>query len=249
MHATPDIRGVVPRTVVLLQALSASPEACSSSDLGRELQIPVQTVHRLLTDLSAAGLTLQDQVSRRWTLGPLAIQLGRAASRQITLVRVGRPFLERLTDATRETTILAVRDGDHAVYADIVESPQPLRLTERVGMRLPLSVGSSRKVILAFLPESERDAIIHRLATGGAVADPDRLARECAGIARRGYAVSVGEVTAHTVGVSAPVFREGSPVGAAMVAGPEQRLGKPEIAQVAPLLLEHARAFSAVLSG
>lgn len=148
-----DPKGVVPRALALLRMLGSSgTRQVSTSELARRSGIPLQSVHRIMKELAGGGLVVQDQANRHWSLGPFALSLGAAAQQQFSWAGVVHESLIRITAATGETSILTINEGAYGSYLDIVESPQPLRLVEHVGQRLPLTVGASRRVILAYLP-------------------------------------------------------------------------------------------------
>ncbi|GAB3288245.1 IclR family transcriptional regulator [Parasphingorhabdus pacifica] len=222
--------------------------ALTASRIARDTGLSVQTVHRMLGDLAGTGLTMQDPHSKRWTLGPLALGLGGAASKQITLRDVARPYLERITEATAETSVLALRDGTHATYADFVESPHRLALREHVGMRLPLTTGASRLVILAYLRSEERQSMIDALHEAGHVTDPVQLQEECARVRHHGYAVSRGVITTGAVGLAAPILVADSAVGSLMLAAPEVRCGEEDETRIAKTVVAEAHKLSTVCS-
>lgn len=232
-------RGVVPRALALLRSLAAGKEVPQSvSNLARATGIPQQTAHRILCDLADGGLVLHDSATRKWSLGPMALTLGTAAQRHVSWIQTACSVLEEITAKTDETTILTLREGAYASHANIVESPQRLRLTEHVGMRRPLTVGASRRAILAFTSVSERDAILGVLAADGVSVDAGRVARQCAEISERGYAVSGSEVSDHTVGIAVPIFRNDEPVASLLAAGPEYRMTDDVIESTAKVLMD-----------
>lgn len=239
-----EVKGVIPRTgLILHQLLTPGVAGLSASDIARRCRLPVQTVHRLLAELSRCGLTFQAGGTRLWTLGPLALALGEAAGRQISIVRVAHPGLVRLTERTGETTILTIRDQDSGVNVDIVDSPHRLRLTEHVGLRLPLTTGASRRVILAHLPVAEREDLVEQLTGGGDVAR--RLDEELDRIRRQGYATSRGEVTGDTVGIAVAMNLHGLPAASLMMAGPASRLPTRSWRDAARAVAEEAQAIAA----
>lgn len=243
-------KGVAARVAAVLATFveRGGEGALTASRIARETGLSVQTVHRMLGDLAETGLTMQDPHSKRWTLGPFALGLGGAASKQITLREVARPYLERLTEATAETSVLALRDGIHATYADFVESPHRLALREHVGMRLPLTTGASRMVILAYLRTEERESVIDALREGGHIADPNQLEEECAWIRHHGYAVSRGVITAGAVGLAAPILVGDSAIGSLMLAAPEIRCGPEDETRIAETVVAQAHKLSGVCS-
>lgn len=238
-------RSVVARVSAVLSALiTADTQGRSASEIAREAGLAVPTAHRLLTELGQHGLTTRAPGSKRWTLGPMALGLGATAQRQMSLLDLARPFLRHVTEQTRETSVLVVRDGLHATYVDFVEGPQRLTLRERVGMRLPLDIGASRLAILAHLPDAERDAVLDDLrAAGRPVADGVR--ESCVRIREQGYAVTYGAVTAGACGVAVPVLAgDGTVACGLMLAVPEVRCGERALQDFVAVLRENAAALS-----
>jgi DNA-binding IclR family transcriptional regulator len=244
-HPAPGrVTGVVPRTLALLRELGRRPaRRRTASELARRTGIPLQTVHRVLTELGHGGLVMQDAVSRTWSLGPLAITLGATAAVQAAWPDWTSGALARIADESTETAILTVRHGAYATHVEIAESSQPLRLLEHPGMVGPLSIGASRRVILAHLPDADQAAVLAAVRADGIPVDETQVLHACAAARRRGYEVSHGEVTAHTVGVSVairpplgdpplggPPLGDGPKAAASLtVAGPDHRMDRAAI--------------------
>jgi DNA-binding IclR family transcriptional regulator len=241
-------RHLVPRILLILECLGSTVSPLSASDVARKTAIPIQTTHRILWALAQSGLTNQEHGSRNWTLGPLAIKLGAAAKKQISAIGLARPFLARLAEFTGETVILTLRHESYATYVDIIESRQPLRLIESVGMRLPLTVGSSRRTILAFLDDAERKAVLTDLRKSGLTVDRKAVEADCQTIRRQRYAISVGTVTPHTFGLAVPIMSGRAPVGSITVAGPESRMRATATPKVIKVMIDNAASLSALVT-
>nr|WP_275406802.1 IclR family transcriptional regulator C-terminal domain-containing protein [Actinomadura bangladeshensis] len=100
-------------------------------------------------------------------------------------------------------------------------------MTVEVGRRFPLHAGSSGRVILAFLPEARREAVLARplaALTERTVVDEAALRDRLAETARDGTAVSFGERQADAGSVAAPLFGpDGEVHGSISVCGPGHR--------------------------
>ena len=79
--------------------------------------------------------------------------LGRAALDSAPLAQLARPALAQLRDETEESVQLYVRDGDHRVCIESLESPHGLRTIVAVGRRCRWTRGSAR----AGAPRADRD--------------------------------------------------------------------------------------------
>lgn len=212
-------------------------------DLAKKLQLHKATVSRLLTTLARAG---RGMVARngedRYGLGPGAILLARPfLARCRMLVDFVRQPLKRIWEKTRETVTVHVRVGLDRVCIEEIESPDAIIYRAGVGSRVPLHAGAAGKVQLAFLPETERAAILKQLKlarlTERTITNRQRLIEELNRIRRVGYATSVGERLAGVAAVSVPVFdRDGRLVAAVSVLGPEARLPAKTLKRYAILL-------------
>ncbi|HEY6015330.1 MAG TPA: IclR family transcriptional regulator C-terminal domain-containing protein, partial [Gaiellaceae bacterium] len=107
-----------------------------------------------------------------------------------------------------------------------------------------LCLGPTGKVILAFLPEDERAAIVSR----GSAASPG-LERDLVRARRDGYLIVTSDRT-HGVGaISTPVFDAYGAVAAITIAGPEERWTPERMTGVAGPLVEAAATVSAEIGG
>lgn len=108
--------------------------------------LPRATAHRLAVALEHHDLVRRDSEGR-FALGFRLATLGRAALDSTPLAELSRPALAWLRDTTEESVQLYVRDGDHRVCVESLESPHGLRTIVAVGASLPLDAGSAGKIL------------------------------------------------------------------------------------------------------
>ncbi len=108
--------------------------------------LPRATAHRLAVALEHHDLVRRDS-DGRFALGFRLATLGRAALDSAPLAELARPALASLRDDTSESVQLYVRDGDHRVCIESLESPHGLRTIVAVGASLPLDAGSAGKIL------------------------------------------------------------------------------------------------------
>lgn len=239
-----SVKGVLPRAVLILRALSKPHvQSLRASEIAIEAGLPLQTTLRLLLDMSRAGLTMRDDQGRRWSLGPFAFTLGAAAGRQIDWGQRAIGVLSQLTYWSQETAILTARRDAYGVHVAIVDSPQKLHLTDHVGTRLPLNLGASGRSILAYLPDTEKKNVLGELRSAGEVFDTEWMEEECIQIRQQGYALTEGERDEHTVGIASPIFQNYLVVGSLMVAGPDFRLNGDGVKLAVTSLLRAVESF------
>lgn len=247
----PDEAGVssLHRAVRVLQAL-AEGGASRVSDLARSLGYTQATTHRLLQQLVAEGWVVQAESDRRYALGLGLYALAARAGDASGLREQCRPALVRLGAALGDSVFLLVRAGFDAMCLDRWEGPFPIRsFTGDVGGRVPLGVGQGSMVILAHLPEAEREEVIRhnvpRLASRGVI-DGVFLRTEVAKAQRLGYAATNSGLIEGMAGVGVPVFDAGGRVVAALSIGTlTARLEGDRLPVVVDLLQREARALSA----
>ena len=101
-------------------------------------------------------------MTEKYRLGFGLIRLAGAAMAGLDLVRTAHPILEDLAERTRETVNLGVLSGDAVVYVDQVSGTRAIVSVSWVGRRTPLHCTSNGKVLLANMPDDERDRLLAR---------------------------------------------------------------------------------------
>jgi DNA-binding IclR family transcriptional regulator len=232
--------GVLDRSVAILDAVEGGHRTVAA--IARVTGLHRATAHRLVKALQEHGF-LEREGAQGYRLGPHLLRLATASLREIPLRDVGRPALERLAEATGESSQLFVVAAGERVCVDAVESSNELRTIVPVGVRLPLTAGSAGKVFLAWTPEPTRGRLI---ASASSITRDtpigEDLERELPLIRRRGWASSSGEREPGVGSVSAPIF--GAPdilLGVVSISGPATRVGRVSAKRFAPAVVAAAR--------
>ena len=187
--------GVLDKAMAILNALEQRPLALAG--LVDATGYHRATAHRLATALEVHGMVRRDGEGR-FVLGGRLVELGRVAVNALPLRDAARPALEALVAVTGESAQLYVREGDHRICVDAVESPHGLRTIVAVGAVLPLDRGSAGRVLAG-----------------------------SRSILERGWAESAEEREAGVASVSAPIRDLNGEVRAAIsVSGPIERTGR-----------------------
>jgi DNA-binding IclR family transcriptional regulator len=238
----------VGRAVDILIALGQSPLALG--DVAEIVKLSKATTYRLLTTLRAKGMVVQDPSSGHYGLGPACFHL----MSSITNGTAGFIFeatdsLERLRDLTSETVAVHVRAGKSRICVKELPSPHAIRYIAGVGVAEAIHTGSAGKVLLAFMPEAERDRLLKDLPlpakTASTITDVNALRTELRRVADAGIAYSFGERVAGAVGVTAPITDPGGNALASLsVIGPADRLGRDRL----PDVEKHVRSVAAEIS-
>ena len=117
---------------------------------------------------------------------------------RLDLERVAAPLIKELARRCGETVELIVPYDDHGMCIYAEESSSPLRLSPGRGQRLPLYIGASEQVLLAWLPEEVRERVLSgplTPMTPNTGCDPQVLRERLELIRRQGYMITMGRPT------------------------------------------------------
>lgn len=218
------------RTFAILELFDEERREWSTSQIARSVNLPVPTVHRIAIALACHRYLSQDDASKKFRLGSAALRLGNRARSAGDLAVLCIPILEDLSKDTGETAYLTELNPkrDHSVCLARVEPLQPLRLSIRIGLELPLHAGASQKVMAAFMDPEEQESLMAKSLKKfcrNTITDPGRLRTELQEIRLAGWSGSIEENNLGVWGFSVPVLDEsGKPVCAVALAGPVLRL-------------------------
>lgn len=252
MESTPN---VIDRVGALLRGLAArEPTGASTTGLASLTDLPRPTVHRLLTALRRQGLVERDEDTASWHLGPECFLLGAAAVARHDITPLARETVRRMARATGESAFFSVRRGDETVCLLREDGSFPIRshvLYE--GVRFPLGVASAGLVILAHLPEREREAYLAEsdlVPAYGAQHGSAQLRKRVSATRRLGYALNPGLIVEGSWGMAAAVFdASGDPRWALSLTGVEARFPSARREELGRLLLHEAHELTGHAAG
>ena len=238
--------------------LCLSDDVHSLTDIARRSHLSKSTTHRVLKLLERSRLVVEDNINRRYFLGPLLKKLASdPTATHRRLITAVDDELRRLAELTDETVAMDTLVGIQYIALKEIPSRQDLKVTRETRKIGPpyagLYAGASVKVLLSQLDDASLKTILDHAsiprATERTVTDKTLLNKQLHEIRRRGYAVSHGERVAGVMSVCAPVKNYFLPVALSVV-GPEIRLrdrAKQVISEVkasAGLLSRRAAALS-----
>lgn len=235
------------RGLRLLRVVAQSPaHEMRLSEVAAAAAVTEATAHRLLKSLIAEGF-VEQTAGRRYRLSLDFFSLAALAGNPNNLRDLCRPSLIRLAATLNDTVFLLVRSGFHAVCVDRAEGPVPIRtFTGDIGGRVPLGIGQGSLVILAHLPDDEREAVIRfnlpRLLDIGPI-DEVYLRIEIAKTLKNGYSATETGILPGMSGVAVPIFDTGGRVVAALSIGTlKERVMEDRLGMVVELLQREAAA-------
>ncbi|HVB20850.1 MAG TPA: IclR family transcriptional regulator [Ktedonobacteraceae bacterium] len=229
--------GVLDKAMSILQVFPNGEVALSPAQIAKYTKMPLPTVYRLAGSLCEHGMLLKEGQSFR--LGMTLLRLGAMVAEGIDLRARALPHLRWLNGQTDENAELHIRSEEIRIAIEVVRSPHNLRAFVNVGAPLPLHIGAGGKVLLAWLPDSEQDALIARSMARfkRPVRGVEALKNTLAKVRAMGWVSSEGERAANVAAIAAPIFDVNREVvGAMVLAAPTIRLGAKERSRFAPLV-------------
>ncbi|EGL83062.1 transcriptional regulator, IclR family [Caldalkalibacillus thermarum TA2.A1] len=216
----------------------------SLTEISHQVGLNKSTVYRLLASLEKKGFVAKNEATEKYRLGfrvwELSAHLERVDDPAVMLL----PEMERLRDILDETVTLYVRDGKERVRVQAVESKQTIRRVAPIGVRMPLNVGASGKILVAYAEPEVQEMILNDPDWPEHI-DKEAFMLQLLKIRQLGYATSVEEREAGTSAIAAPIFnRQGKCVAALAVSGPTGRLTLEKMEEIAPTVMDFASRMS-----
>lgn len=208
------------RGLSMLEVFDEQHPDLSLTELALALNTNKPTARRIAQTLVTLGY-LETLPAKRYRLGTRALALGQRYLATLDLAQVARPHLERLSQATGESTNLAVRDGREVVYVVRVQAaPRILSINLQVGSRLPAYATSLGKALLLGKTDAELVAVLGPppwpALTPHTARSPVTLRPSLDHVQSHGYAICDGELELGLRSIAAPVFNAEAQVAAAV---------------------------------
>jgi DNA-binding IclR family transcriptional regulator len=231
----------IQRAAAILRSFSEAEPEQGVIELSRKLNLHKSTVSRILSTLQVEGFVNQHPETGKYRLGIGLVSLAGVALGGLDVRGVAQPHLNRLVEISEETVNVAVLDGHVCVNIERVASPKPVRYVGWIGRRIPLHCTASGKVLLACLPQAERQLLLPatlKRYTPQTVTSKRKLESALAQICEQGFAIVHEEFDEGFSDIAAPVFNHaGEAVGTVAISGPTFRLENGRIESfIAPLL-------------
>ncbi|MEP0155592.1 MAG: IclR family transcriptional regulator [Pseudophaeobacter sp.] len=206
-------------------------------------------VSKILSTLRNAGMVEQNPATRRYSVGVEAFELGTRYIVRSQQARDALPLMRQLANANGHSATLSVLRSTHVLHIMAVEGPHYIDGRWRVGSRLPIHGTSAGKVLLAWLPEAQRQELLDTLdlrpLTEKTITRRDRLEAVLADIRKSGCSVTRGESAPGLAALAVPVFDAKNEVPLALgVVLPETLFETEDLDQLREQLFEASRTLS-----
>ena len=213
----------VDRTLDIIEFMAQHPRPFGATELSRTLNIPINSVFRILKRLTDREYTIQDPFSDGYQLSTKVFSLGMSLYTRFELRQRARPHIEWLCRETQETCQLQIPQGDMVLVLDTVSPEVSYYLRVVPGGLVYYHPNAYGKVMLAFMAEDEVKKLIPpRLAslTPNTIVLRTELLKQLEDVRRTGLGYDNEEYNEGIRCIGSPVFDvEGRAVAGLGVSG------------------------------
>lgn len=205
------------RGLAVIRAFSGARQGLSVSEVAQACGLSRAAARRFILTLIKLGYVAAR--GDRYFLRPATLDLGYAYLSSMQLDGVVQPEIDEVSARTGESCSLAVLSGTQVLFIARAPARRMIKIHIGVGSRLPAHATSLGKILLAYLPAAQREALLGRISfvryTEDTLVDPADLRHELEQIRNRGYSTVFGELEPDVASVAVPIFgAQGSVVAA-----------------------------------
>ena len=228
MPTRPSAINSVQKACRILRSLT-EPRVTRLSEVATQAALNKVTTLRILEVLTREGFVRRDAATKTYSLGNEVAILAAAMRDRDDLRSRARPGLVRLAAMSEDSVLLSVRSGNEAVCVDREVGNFPIRANFLdIGSRRPLGVGAGSMALLAWLPDSEIEAvlpIVEQRLTHFPKVSRKWIEDEIQKSRDRGYTLFLNILVDRMGGVGVPVIGpEGKPIAALAIAALSDRI-------------------------
>src|SRR5579875_3413246 len=218
----------VDRTIDVLNVFTHHTPVLTIDEITKAANLPKTTVYRILYTLEQRGLIRYNPNLQKYQLGYKFLVYGDLVSSSLDLRQEAEEELLKLYDCTRQTVLLAIREGDDVIYIFSKENPEGLKVALFEGPKRPLVYGAFGYVLMAFLnPHRLSQIFMNPIPqfTPATVVDKELVMRRLEQLRQQKFWIETNEAILGVTGIAAPVFDANDKVIAAVgINGPAVQL-------------------------
>jgi DNA-binding IclR family transcriptional regulator len=228
------------RALAVLRCVGASSGGLTLSEIAEQLALSVNFVYRVTQSLVAHGYVLRD-VDKRFSIGAQMLSLCQPVVDDIPLAEAALPAMRWLSEQTGEAAHLGMISGHEGIVLERVIGKALIKFYVERGTRFPLHTSGPGKVMLAFMPEKERDEVIAGMKferfQPWTISNRKDFLKCLNDVRKKGWAVDAGEHLEGHHCLGSPILDpEGNAIASLWISGPSQRLSEDRLVKLAPVV-------------
>lgn len=228
---------------------SSQEEFHSIPSLARQLNINRSRMFRIFKTLERRGFVDYDEKTESYRLGMKFLSISQNVRDHLSLRREAEQILKSMAAETGDCSYLIIASGNSAIVVDRYSGDNMLQLSAPIGSRLPLHTGAAPKLLLAYMPEDQREHLIDEMElpsfTSNTITDKNILRKTLAEIRQQGFAADEQDFEVGAYAFGAPIFdHEGHIVAGMSITTPTARCSPKRREELIGMVLASARKLS-----
>ena len=205
------------RSLTMLEAILSDRGRSSVAAVARAEGIPVASAHRQVATLAASGYLIT-MPGGKYVAGPRLLRLLRGIDERQIIADLAIPRLDELAGELNTVVHLGTLENGMVTYR-VKTGRGSAELFTQVGMQLEAYCSGIGKVLLAHLPEFDRESYLANgpfpALTSNTITDPAELRLKLQQVRAEGFGLDQGEIMEGVYCAAVPVLNES---GSAQVA-------------------------------
>lgn len=235
------------RALNILEFLVKQSKGCGITMIAEKLEFPKNSVFRILKTLLAHGYVVE--FDNQYQVSTKLLALGYVALGESTIVSKSSDIMVDLRNETHETVVLGRLAGSQGLTLEVVLSDEPVKFVVDVGFHFQLHNTAPGKVLVAHLPENEKDRILdkieYKIFNERTIKNRAEMEAEIERVLEMGYAIDHGEKVLGVHCIAAPIFDyKRNNIAALWITGPANRMPEDDFGRLGVLVMEYARRIS-----
>lgn len=218
----PRVRSIS-RAIHIMRAFTPERRHLTLAEIVRATGLDAGTTRRILVTLRDESIVRQDENTGTYCLALDVLQIAGAVPEGNSLRELTQSRLMRLARDTGATVFLSILRNDSAICLARYHGESAVQVRWwSVGGKLPLNCGAGPKVLLAHMPDDERDSFLESnltQLTAKSVIDAAHLKQELDEIRETGWAITHDDVAVGLSALAIPLTNAAGDVLAAVSVG------------------------------
>lgn len=238
----------------IVELLASRHEDMRLQDIAFQAGIPASTALRILNTMMRLGYVSQSTQSSQYRLSLKFSQISEAVNSRFDLRGLIHPYLISLSEASRESTCLAVEQDMTVVYIDVVSGQDSMIKTmQYIGKSAPMHCTGVGKLLLTNFSDEKLEEYIQTKKllpfTPNTITTREQLIKELSDIVERGYSLDDEECELGARCIAAPIRNfTGKVVACISVSGPTIRMNMKQVDHIKPIIVEIASQVSQAMA-
>ena len=250
MSEDKNIHRSTSRVLDILELVAEHPSEYNLTDISKLMEAPKSSLYPIMYTLTARHFLALDN-NGHYKVDFSLYQVGNSYLRQLNFLDEVEKILTNMTNVCMETSHFGILKGGDVLYLKKIDSPEPIRMTSRVGMRIPAygtAIGKALLMDTEFLELKKLYPNGLKALTENTITDFTDLSNQLSEARLLGYTCEMEESTQYICCFAVPIQKKGKVVAAISVAIPIFRYTEERAKLVRTLLFDSKNKIETILN-